>query len=245
MVVVPRYEPPMAGDEDKALAGLHLLIVDDDKSVAGMLRRTLTYEGYRVSVALSGPEGLRLARDERPDAVILDVMLPGVDGLEVCRRLRAESELPVLMLTARDEIGDRVQGLDSGADDYLVKPFATEELLARLRALLRRHKPAGHYPILRCGDISLDTARRQGQRGERSFDLTTTEYELLSLFLQHPEHVLTRDLLMERVWGYDFAGESNVLEVYVRYLRSKLEAGGEPRVLHTVRGAGYVLRAAP
>jgi two-component system response regulator MprA len=221
----------------------HILVIDDDPTVTRLLRRTLVYEGYAVSVAADGSEGLRLAREGPPDLVILDVMLPLVDGLEVCRRLRAIGELPVLMLTARDEVADRVRGLDSGADDYLVKPFATDELLARLRALLRRRRDAEETPVLRYADLTLDTATRQATRGERTIALSTTEYELLALFLRHPGQVLTRDLLMARVWGDDFPGESNVLEVYVRFLRAKLEAAGEPRLIQTVRGAGYSLRS--
>lgn len=171
-------------------------------------------------------------------------MLPGIDGVEVCRRLRASSQIPVLMLTARDEIEDRVQGLDSGADDYLVKPFATAELLARLRALLRRPAPTEEAPeIVQYADLTLDMATRQAQRSGRLIELSTTEYELLTLLMRRAGQVVTREQIMERVWGYDFEGESNVLEVYVRYLRTKLEAGGEPRLIQTVRGAGYVLRA--
>ncbi|GAC1432021.1 MAG: response regulator transcription factor [Chloroflexota bacterium] len=229
--------PPSSGQH-------HVLVVEDDLKIAGMLRRTLAFEGYRVSVASDGHAALRLTAEEGPDIVVLDIMLPGMDGLEVCRRLRRGSALPVLMLTARDTVEDRVQGLDSGADDYLVKPFATDELLARLRALLRRHAAAERPAVLRYADLTLDTGTRQALRGSRPFEVTTTEYDLLGLFLRHPEQVLTRDLIMERVWGYDFAGESNVLEVYVRYLRAKLEAGGEARLLQTVRGAGYRLRVA-
>lgn len=195
----------------------HILIVDDDRKITGMLRRTLVYEGYHVSIARDGDEGLRLAREHHPDLVILDVMLPRLDGLAVCRRLRAVDQLPVLMLTARDEVEDRVHGLDSGADDYLVKPFATAELLARLRALLRRQTAPEAPATLRYADLSLDTATRRAARNGRAIALSTTEYELLALFLRHPDRVLTRDLIMERVWGYDFNGESNVLEVYVRY----------------------------
>jgi two-component system response regulator MprA len=227
------------GQQDPA----HILVVDDDPTITRMLRRTLTYEGYRVSIAADGETALRLARQLQPSAVVLDVMLPDIGGLEVCRRLRADDDLPVLMLTARDEVRDRVLGLDSGADDYLVKPFATEELLARLRVMLRRPRAAREKPgLLAYGGLSLNTATRQAWRDGRLIELRTTEYELLSLFLRHPNQVLTRDQLMEGVWGYDFQGESNVLEVYVRYLRTKLEADGAPRLIHTVRGAGYVLR---
>ncbi len=205
---------------------------------------TLTSEGYQVTISHDGPGALRRAGELQPDIVILDVMLPGMDGVEVCRRLRASSQIPVLMLTARDEIEDRVQGLDSGADDYLVKPFATAELLARLRALLRRPAPAEEaLEIVRYADLTLDMAARQAQRSGRLIELSTTEYELLTLLMRRADQVVTREQIMERVWGYDFEGESNVLEVYVRYLRTKLEAGGEPRLIQTVRGAGYVLRA--
>ncbi len=222
----------------------HILVVDDDHKITRMLERTLTSEGYRVTISHDGPGALRRAGEVQPDIVILDVMLPGMDGVEVCRRLRASSQIPVLMLTARDEIEDRVQGLDSGADDYLVKPFATAELLARLRALLRRPAPTEEAPeILQYADLTLDMATRQAQRSGRLIELSTTEYELLTLLMRRADQVVTRAQIMERVWGYDFEGESNVLEVYVRYLRTKLEAGGEPRLIQTVRGAGYVLRA--
>jgi two-component system response regulator MprA len=173
--------------------------------------------------------------------VVLDVMMPGLDGLEVCRRLRSGGDVPVLMLTARDAVGDRVQGLDAGADDYLAKPFALDELLARLRALLRR-RDGGAPSVLRFADLSLDTASRQAQRGARVIELTTKEFELLALFMRYPRRVLTRDAIMEQIWGYDFDGESNVIEVYAGRLRQKLETHGEPRLIHTVRHAGYVLR---
>ncbi len=221
-----------------------LLVVDDDPRIAVVVRRGLTYEGYDVAVASSGEQALDLARDRPPDLVVLDVMLPGIDGLEVCRRLRsADADLPVLMLTARDSAGDEVAGLETGADDYVVKPFTFAVLLARVRALLRRRdreRPA----VLHFADLSLDTGSRVASRGGRTVGLTTTEFQLLQEFLLHPRQVLTRDQLMERVWGYDFGGNENVLEVYVRYLRTKLEAGGEPRLIHTVRGAGYALREA-
>jgi two-component system response regulator MprA len=219
----------------------HLLVIDDDEQLLTALRRALAYEGYDVAVAPSGEEGLRLARDAPPDLVVLDVRLPGIDGLEVCRRLRAGDDVPVLMLTARDEVADRVAGLDAGADDYLVKPFAVDELLARVRALLRRRTPATGGE-LRLADLTLDPSTRAVRRGGRDLTLTPKEFDLLTLFLQHPRQVLTRELLFERVWGYDFEGQSNVLDVYVGHLRTKLEADGEPRLLHTVRGVGYVLR---
>ncbi len=219
-----------------------ILVVDDDPKIRTVVRRGLAYEGYRVVEAASGEEGLEKAREHLPDLVILDVMMPGIDGLEVTRRLRAAGgEVAILMLTARDEIKDRVEGLETGADDYLVKPFNFEELLARVHALLRRHAaPAGE--ILRFADLEFDVDAREARRLGRRIELTTTEYNLLLLFMRHPRKVLTRDIIMEHVWAYDFEGESNVLEVYVRYLRGKLEAEGEARLLHTVRGAGYVLK---
>ena len=219
-----------------------ILVIDDDPKIRTVVRRGLAYEGYRVVEAASGEEGLEKAREHLPALVILDVMMPGIDGLEVTRRLRsAGDEVAILMLTARDEVKDRVVGLETGADDYLVKPFNFEELLARVHALLRRRtSPSGE--VLRFADLELDVDAREAARGERRIELTTTEYNLLLLFMRHPRKVLTRDVIMEHVWAYDFDGESNVLEVYVRYLRNKLEADGEPRVLHTVRGAGYVLR---
>jgi two-component system response regulator MprA len=220
-----------------------ILVVDDDRKITALLRRTLGYEGYQVDLAADGRRGLLTARESPPDLVILDVMMPELDGIEVCRRLRAGSEVPILMLTARDEIPDRVTGLEAGADDYLVKPFALEELIARVRALLRRREGSSGK-ALSFGDLRLDTARRQAQRGEREIDLTTKEFELLALFLRHPRQVLTRDVILENVWGYNFGGEANVLEVYVGYLRSKLEQSGESRLIHTIRGAGYVLREA-
>jgi two-component system response regulator MprA len=218
-----------------------ILVIEDEEKILNFLRRGLIYEGYRVETALDGNAGLASARDNPPDLVILDWMLPGIDGLEVCRRLRAASGVPILMLTAKDAVSDRVQGLDAGADDYLVKPFALDEVLARLRALLRRAKPEAPE-VLAYADLKLDTGTHQAFRGERPIDLTAKEYELLELFLQHPRQVLTREVIYDRVWGYDFGGESNIIEVYVRYLRQKTEAGGEPRLLHTVRGVGYVLR---
>jgi two-component system response regulator MprA len=221
---------------------LRILVVDDDPGIGEVLSRGLRYEGYTVDVAASGEQGLDLANKSRPDLVILDLMLPGLDGFEVCRRLRqAHGRLPILMLTAKDSPTDQVQGLDQGADDYVVKPFVFEVLLARVRALLRRADSTGRE-ALRYGELVLDQASRQTRRGERSIELTTTEYELLRLFLHNPERVLARNLIMEKVWGYDFEGNDNVLEVYVRYLRTKLEAGGEPRLIRTVRGVGYVLR---
>ncbi len=220
---------------------MRVLVIEDDDRIRQFLQRGLTFEGYRVDAASDGPTGLGLARDNPPDLAILDWMLPGMDGLEVCRRLRAAGPLPILMLTAKDAVSDRVQGLDAGADDYLVKPFAFDELLARLRALLRRAAPA-QPEALRFADLTLDTGTRQAFRGERAIDLTAKEYELLELFMRHPRQVLTREVIFDRVWGYDFGGESNIIEVYVRYLRTKTEGGDQPRLIHTVRGVGYVLR---
>lgn len=229
----------------------HILVVDDDAKITAFLRRGLVLEGYEVTVANDGAQALRSVAERPPDLMILDIMMPGVDGLEVCRRIRAAGEeLPILMLTARDAVTDRVKGLDTGADDYLVKPFALEELLARVRVLLRRKpaearnpEPAPPRPgVLQYADLTLDTASREAHRAGRVIDLTAKEYELLALFMHHPRQVLTRDMLMENVWGYDYSGESNVLEVYVGYLRQKLEAGGEPRLIQTVRGVGYVLK---
>lgn len=222
----------------------HILIVDDDSRVTSALRRTLAYEGYQVSTALDGEGALALAHTKPPDLVILDLMLPGIDGLEVCRRLRtAGDSVAVLMLTARDAVADRVTGLESGADDYLVKPFALDELLARVKALLRRRSPPDVAREVLCfADLELDTATRQAKRGKRTIELSTTEYELLALFMRNPRVVLTRSILMDRIWGTDFEGGPNVLEVYIGHLRNKLEQQGEKRLIQTVRGAGYVLR---
>ena len=222
----------------------HILIVDDDPSLTSALRRTLSYEGYHVSTVANGESALEQIRLKPPDLVILDLMLPGIDGLEICRRLRSAGEqLVILMLTARDAVADRVAGLEIGADDYLIKPFATEELLARIKALLRRSNPPDvAREILHYADLELDTATRQARRNGRIIDLSTTEYELLALFLRNPRIVLTRALLMDRIWGLDFTGGPNVLEVYIGHLRAKLEAQGESRLIQTIRGAGYVLR---
>jgi two-component system response regulator MprA len=222
----------------------HILIVDDDKSTISALRRTLVYAGYQVSIAANGENALSIVQSRVPDLVILDLMLPGIDGLEVCSRLRsAGDDISVLMLTARDTVADRVAGFETGADDYLVKPFALEELLARVKALLRRRS---HLDIARevlvFEDLELDTATREAKRGNRLIDLSTTEFELLSLFMRNPRFVLTRSLLMDRIWGSDFEGDPNVLEVYIGHLRAKLEKQSEKRLIQTVRGAGYVLR---
>ena len=220
----------------------HILVVDDDPRITDLLRRILAFEGYSVNVASSGDEALRKALERPPDLIVLDIMLPGVDGLEVARRLRAAGDsVPILMLTARDAVPNRVEGLEAGADDYLVKPFAPEELVARVKAVLRRSLPE-RSEVLRYADVELDTGTRVAHRGTREIELSPTEYELLALFLRRPRQVLTRDIIMDRVWGLDFEGSSNVMEVYVGYLRAKLEAKGEPRLIHTVRGVGYVLR---
>lgn len=218
-----------------------ILVVDDDVNLAAMLRRALAYEGYDVTTVLDGRSALRECALAPPSLVILDWMLPEMSGLEVCRRLRAEGDLPILMLTAKDAVDDRVLGLETGADDYLVKPFALEELLARVKALLRRAQPKASS-TLTFEDITLDRGSRTVRRKDREIPLTATEFNLLQLFMETPRQVLTRERIMEAVWGYDFEGESNVLEVYIGYLRRKLEEGGLPRVLHTVRGVGYVLR---
>ena len=236
---------------------MRVLVVDDDAAVRQSLERSLRFEGYEVATAADGVAALELIARERPDIAILDVMMPRMDGLEACRQLRARGDdLPVLMLTARDGLADRVSGLDVGADDYLVKPFALEELFARLRALARRSALAartgagarsggsagGGSGALSYGGVTLDPSSRQVTRAGRELTLTKTEFELLELFLTHPRQVLSRSMIMERVWGYDFGPSSNSLEVFVSYLRRKLEAAGEPRLLHTVRGVGYVLR---
>jgi two-component system response regulator MprA len=221
-----------------------ILIIEDDPAILKVLQRGLAYEGYTVDVATDGRTGLNLAHDHHPDLVILDWMLPGMDGLEVCRRLRLQGGLPILMLTAKDTIQDRVQGLDAGADDYIVKPFNLDELTARIRALFRRTQTERNQ-VYQFGDLTMNSDSRQVTRGKRLVPLTAKEYELLELFLRHPRQVLTREVIFDRVWGYDFGGESNVLEVYIRYLRQKLEAEDETRLIHTVRSVGYVLRENP
>ena len=221
---------------------MKILVVDDEPAVRESLRRALRLEGYEVDLAGDGQEALESMRSNGVDAMILDVSMPRLDGLETCRRLRSEgSALPVLMLTARDEVADRVAGLDAGADDYVVKPFALEELLARLRALLRRAAPADG-DVLRFADLELDPATRDVTRGGVRIELTRTEFSLLELFLRNPRQVLTRSIIFERVWGYDFGFGSNSLDVYIGYLRRKTEQGGKPRLIQTVRGVGYALR---
>jgi two-component system response regulator MprA len=220
-----------------------LLVVDDDDHIRAMLQRGLGYEGFRVAVAGDGERALGMLRSSRVDCIVLDVRMPEVDGLEVCRRLRnAGDDTPIIILTAYDTVGDRVTGLEAGADDYLVKPFAFEELLARVRALLRRRHAEDEPPVLRFADLALDRRTLEVVRAGRSIGLTPRELELLEAFMRRPRQVLGRDELLAQVWGYDFETDTNVVDVYVLYLRRKLEAAGEPRLLHTVRGAGYALR---
>src|SRR5215471_19130636 len=220
----------------------HILVVDDDPRITELLRRILAYEGYSVTTASSGNEALTRSLEHPPDLIVLDIMLPELDGLEVAQRLReAGDNMPILMLTARDAVADRVKGLETGADDYLVKPFAPDELVARVKALLRRSQEE-RQEVLRYADVELDTGTRVAHRGAREIELSPTEYELLALFMRRPRQVLTRDIILDRVWGIDFEGSSNVMEVYIGYLRAKLEAEGEPRLIHTVRGVGYVFK---
>ena len=238
----------------KSLSGQTILVVDDEQSILDFIGLGLRYEGARVEAAMDGFAALDAARRLRPNLIILDIMLPGIDGLEVCRRLRSQeltADLPVLMLTAKDDVSDRVAGLDTGADDYLTKPFSFEELLARARAILRRQQrgapsavPAPGTRVLRMADLELNEATREVTRAGRLIDpLTATEYNLLHLFMTHPRQVLDRQTILSRVWGYDFMGETNIIEVYVRYLREKIEdEPSQPRYIHTVRGVGYVLK---
>lgn len=229
--------------EEKAPEDMRILVVDDERPVRESLERALKLEGYEVTLAEDGANALEAVAASPPDAIILDVLMPKVDGLEVCRKMRAAGNTtPVLILTAKDEVGDRVAGLDAGADDYLVKPFALEELLARLRALLRRAVGDEDKELVKFVDLSMNQGTREVLRGERSIDLTRTEFLLLELFMRNPKRVLTREVIFDRVWGYDFGPDSNSLEVYVGYLRRKLESGGEARLIHTVRGVGYVLK---
>jgi two-component system response regulator MprA len=234
---------PRRGDGPVMLESMRVLVVDDDPGISESLNRALSREGYAVSVAPDGEAALEAVSKETPDAMILDVSMPRLDGLSVCRRLRTDgNRVPILVLTARHSLGDRVAGLDAGADDYLVKPFDLEELLARLRALMRRAAPdAGN--LLSLGDLTLDPSAREVTRAGKPIDLTRTEYQLLELFLRNANQVLTRDLIFERVWGYDFGVNSNSLDVYIGYLRRKTEFDEKPRLIHTVRGVGYVARA--
>jgi two-component system OmpR family response regulator len=220
----------------------HILVVEDEERMAEFLKLELEYEGYTVTLAMDGLSGLSRAREVNPDLVLLDWMLPGLSGVEICQRLRTTgSKVPVILLTAKDEVGDRVAGLDAGADDYIVKPFSVEELLARVRANLRRMQEQDSE-VLQFADLRLDRASREVFRGTRRIELTAKEFDLLEYLLAHPRQVMTRDQILERVWGYDFMGDSNIIEVYVRYLRLKLEAEKESRLIQTVRGVGYVIR---
>jgi two-component system, OmpR family, response regulator MprA len=221
-----------------------VLVVEDDESIADVLRRTLRQEGHEVRSSGDGVEALRAAEEFVPDLVILDLGLPGLDGVEVCRRLRADSDVPILILTARSELGDRVEGLDSGADDYLAKPFERQELLARMRALMRRRPPRGSAALV-VGDLRLNPDTREVTRGERQIELTNREFELLEYLMRNERLVISRERLLEEVWGYDPMALTNTIDVFISNLRRKLEEGDEERLLHTKRGAGYVLRAAP
>ncbi|MFD2671345.1 response regulator transcription factor [Marinicrinis sediminis] len=222
-----------------------ILVVDDDEKITSLLRRSLAFEGYQVDIASNGQEGLGKLLEIEVDLVILDVMMPKLDGWEVCQRIRESGiHVPILMLTAKDEIDDRVKGLDLGSDDYVVKPFSLDELLARVRALLRRkqREDQDSSTVIQFKDVSMHLDAREVFRGDHRIELTTKEYELLKLFLQNPNRVLPRDVIMEQIWGFDYSGESNVLEVYINLLRQKTEEHGFPRIIQTVRGAGYVLR---
>ncbi|MBW4630770.1 MAG: response regulator transcription factor [Iphinoe sp. HA4291-MV1] len=220
----------------------HILLVEDEVKLARFVELELSYEGYKVSIAHDGLTGLTTARESQPDLVILDWMLPGLSGLEICRRLRSTGDqVPIILLTAKDEVSDRVAGLDAGADDYVVKPFSLEELLARVRAHLRRTQEADS-DILQFEDLSLNRSTREVHRGTRLIELTAKEFDLLEYLLTNPRQVITRDRILEEVWDYDFMGDSNIIEVYIRYLRLKLEANNEKRLIQTVRGVGYVLR---
>jgi two-component system response regulator MprA len=219
---------------------MRILVVDDDERIRDVLKRQLTYEGYQVTLAGDSREAFAQVAENPPDLVVLDWMLPGISGLEICRRIRQTEDMPILMLTAKGTLEDKVDGLDSGADDYLVKPFQPEEMLARVRALLRRRQPQS--AVVKFGTLTLDPAARQVWVGDHIVELSSKEFDLLELLIRHPKQVLTRETFYDRIWGYDFSGESNILEVYIRYLRAKLEAAGGPRYIQTVRGVGYVLR---
>lgn len=228
-------------NDGRAAAGSKILIIEDDNEISGIIALELKFEGYEVSVAVDGPGGLEAAGQVAPDLIILDCMLPGLDGLEVCRRLRQASDVPILMLTARGRVADRVAGLDFGADDYVVKPFDLEELLARIRAQLRKNV-ARPRVVFQMGDLRVDTLTRDVSRGSREIKLSAKEWDLLHFFLRHPREVLSRERILQGVWGYDFGGDSNILDVYVRYIRLKIEEKGRPILIHTVRGVGFVLR---
>lgn len=228
--------------KEKQMTAQHILLVEDEIKLARFIELELESEGYRVTVAHDGMSGLSLARESEPDLAILDWMMPGLTGVELCRRLRSTGiKIPVILLTARDEVGDRVTGLDAGADDYLVKPFSIEELLARIRAHLRRTQDTD-TDLLQFEDLSLNRRTREVHRGSRSIDLTAKEFDLLQYLMSHPRQVFTREQILENIWGYDFLGDSNIIEVYVRYLRLKLEQDNEKRLIHTARGVGYSLR---
>ncbi len=229
-------------DISDTMLGARVLVIEDDAEIADVLRRSLRNEGHEVRTAGDGPEGLSTAEDFHPDLVILDLGLPGMDGLEVCRRLRQSGDVPILMLTARSETEDRVTGLDSGADDYLVKPFERRELLARIRALLRRHPPRGSASLA-VADLRLNPDTREVSRGEREIELTNREFELLEYLMRNQRLVISREQLLDDVWGYDPMAETNTIDVFISNLRRKLEGGGESRLLHTKRGAGYVIKA--
>ena len=218
-----------------------ILVVEDEADIAHFLKRGLVYKGFEVDVALDGEQALTMARDQAPDLVVLDLMLPGIDGIEVCRRLRAASEVPIIVLTARDAVSDKVKGLDAGADDYLTKPFAFDELLARVRAALRRHSPP--QEVITVGDLTIRVAAREVTRGERQVELTRREYELLELLARNAGRVVNRGVIFEKVWGFDFETESDTIKVYIRYLRQKLNAADEPDLIRSVRGVGYMLKA--
>ena len=221
----------------------HILVVEDESKLANFIKLELEFENYQVTIALDGLSGLSLARETQPDLILLDWMLPGISGLEICHRLRQTgNKVPIILLTAKDEVSDRVAGLDAGADDYVIKPFSIEELLARIRAGLRRDREEDR-DLLVFEDLSLNRATREVYRNQRLIELTAKEFDLLEYLISHPRQVLTRDQILERVWGFDFMGDSNIIEVYVRYLRIKLEAKNETRLIQTVRGVGYVLRA--
>lgn len=241
----------MTTTKDKSKTATRVLVVDDEQGILDFIELGLTYEGFEVETTNNGSKGLELALQNRPDLIVLDVMLPGIDGMELCRRLRAFDDVPIIMLTAKDEVSDRIQGLNLGADDYLTKPFSFQELVARVRAVLRRRaSPSGTKaivspdgvsvePPLKYEDLSLDPTSREVRRGNQLIELTLREYDLLLLFMRHPRQVLTRDVILEKVWGYDFVGDGNIIEVYVRYLRQKL---GEPNLIQTVRGVGYIFK---
>ena len=222
----------------------HILVVEDEAKLAQFIKLELEYEGYEVTVSQDGLDGLATAREKNPDLILLDWMLPGISGVEICHRLRQTGDkVPIILLTAKDEISDRVTGLDAGADDYIVKPFSIEELLARIRSNLRRNQEEDSS-LLQFNDLCLDRSSREVYRGSRRIELTAKEFDLLEYLMAHPRQVLTRDQILERVWGYDFMGDSNIIEVYVRYLRLKLEANKESRIIQTVRSVGYVMREA-